>query len=313
MRDPIKQESGLDLELRKTYLGTSEWSIVAQLYNQYKSPLDVFNDKMFGHQQLDNLDMRYGRDSEAMIAKWVEEDIGVVVSTDPYVRFHKDYDFLATNLDGIVHHPDGSPDAVLEIKTTKTVAKENWGGKLPIQYYTQIQGQMAITGLRKAYVAILTVGSFSKEFEILDYKYRPEYIEPIIEECALFWNNHVITQVPPEPITDSDIKQTYPEANGEALIADSKLLGQIESLKQFKQTKKDLDGSIKDLEIQIKNNIGHYESVNDGDRTLVTYKNSKPRVTFDRKRFQTENPKVYDNYLQEGNSFRTLRITKESK
>tara|TARA_Y100001973_G_scaffold104580_1_gene174893 strand:- start:4114 stop:5043 length:930 start_codon:yes stop_codon:yes gene_type:complete len=308
MRDPIRQESGLDLELRKTYLGTSEWSIIAKLYNQYQSPLDVFNNKIFGHQQIDNIDMRFGRDSEAMISKWVEEDENVVVSIDPYVRFHKDYDFLATNLDGIVHHPDGSPDAVLEIKTTKTIAKQKWGGKLPIQYFTQIQGQMAITGMHKAYVAVYTVGDYTKDFEIFKYEYSPQYIEPIIKDCVTFWNDHIVTKVPPEPVTDSDIKLTYPEANGESLVADSKLLQQIESLKQFKETKKELDQGIKELELQIKHKIGHNEFVNDGENIIATYKNSKPRVTFDRKTFQTENPKEYDKYVIEGNAYRTLRI-----
>lgn len=313
MRDPIKQE-GLDLDLRKSYIGTSEWAVVAKLYNRYKSPLDVWNEKIFGYEPHDNIILRHGRDIEGMVAKWVEEDMDVIVSIDPYVRFHKDYDYLATNLDGVIHFKDGQPDAVLEIKTASQIAKDTWGGKIPIQYFTQIQGQMHITGMKYAYVALLTYGYAGIDsFDIYKYEYKPKYIQPIIDDCVSFWNNHVVTQVPPEALTDTDIKQTYPEANGESMIADSKLIERFETLRQFKETKKELDISIKDLEIQIKKSIGHYESVNDGERTLATYKNSKPRTTFDRKTFQTENPKMYDEYLQEGSSYRTLRITKESK
>jgi len=317
MRDPIQQKE-LDLSLRQTYLGTSEWAVIGSDYNRYKSPLDIWNEKIFGYKAFDSLLMRHGRDIEPMVAKWVEEDLPTfhnkegIVSLDGYVRFHKDYDFLATNLDGVVHHKDGSPDAVLEIKTASQVAKDTWGGKLPIQYYTQIQGQMHITGMRTAYVALLTYGYAGIDsFDIYKYEYKQQYIEDVINKCVAFWNNHILTNIPPEPITESDIKITYPEANGEVLVADNKLLEQFETLRQLKQTKKELDHSIKDLEIQIKNNIGHYETVNDGDNTIATYSNSKPRVTFDRKTFQTENPKVYNDYLVEGNSYRTLRIKKE--
>tara|TARA_R110000744_G_scaffold380512_1_gene501571 strand:+ start:2745 stop:3686 length:942 start_codon:yes stop_codon:yes gene_type:complete len=313
MREPISQKE-LDLKLRQTYLGTSEWAVVSKLYNNYKTPLDVFDEKTFGYENIDNLRMRLGRDIEPMIAKWVEEEEDCIVSLDEYVRFDKEHDFLATNLDGVIHFKDGRPDAVLEIKTASQVAKESWGGNIPIQYYTQIQGQMHITGRKKAYVAVLTFGYAGVDsFDIYQYEYKPEFIKVVIGNLINFWNDHIITKIPPKAMTDSDVRRTYPEANGESIEASIGLINQFETLHQMKETKREIDISIKDIEIQIKKSIGHYESVRDGERTLATYSNSKPRVTFDRKSFQTENPKMYDKYLLEGSSYRTLRIKKESK
>jgi len=313
MREPISQKE-LDLKLRQTYLGTSEWAVVSKLYNNYKTPLDVFDEKIFGYENIDNLRMRLGRDIEPMIAKWVEEEEDCIVSLDEYVRFDKEHDFLATNLDGVIHFKDGRPDAVLEIKTASQVAKESWGGNIPIQYYTQIQGQMHITGRKKAYVAVLTFGYAGVDsFDIYEYEYKPEFIEVVIGNLVNFWNDHIITKIPPKAMTDSDVRRTYPEANGESIEASIDLINQFETLHQMKETKREIDMSIKDIEIEIKKSIGHYESVRDGERTLATYSNSKPRVTFDRKTFQIENPKLYDKYLREGSSYRTLRIKKESK
>ena len=130
--------------------------------------------------------MKLGRDIEPMIAKWVEEEIGGKVARDGLVRFHKDYDYLATNLDGVHYDKDGKA-SVLEIKTASTIARDNWGAELPIQYYTQIQGQMLITGMRKAYVAILTFGFAGPEkFEIQEYEYDESFINLVVPKLVDF-------------------------------------------------------------------------------------------------------------------------------
>ena len=206
MRDPIKQGPDLDLELRQSYLGTSEWSVIAGLFTKYKSPYDVWTEKVNGYEPFDNIRMKLGRDIEPMIAKWVEEQLGCKVAVDGYVRFHPEWDFLATNLDGVCHSEDGI-ETVLEIKTASTIARESWGAELPIQYYTQIQGQMLITGMKKAYVAILTFGYAGPEkFEIQEYDFDPEFAEMVQNKCVDFWFNHIVPEHPPEPTTEGDIK-----------------------------------------------------------------------------------------------------------
>tara|TARA_Y100000593_G_scaffold24468_1_gene48797 strand:- start:90 stop:1019 length:930 start_codon:yes stop_codon:yes gene_type:complete len=308
MREPIKQGPDLDLELRKTYIGSSEWAVVAGIFNQYKSPLGVYTDKINGYESFDNLRMKLGRDIEPMIAKWVEEEMDCKVAIDGYVRFHPKYDFLATNLDGVIHHAD-TTRSVLEIKTASSVARDTWGAELPIQYYTQIQGQMAVTGMKKAYVAILTFGYAGPEsFEIQEYDYDEEFADMVINKCVDFWYNHIVPQHPPEATTDSDIKELYPQANGHSLEASPELATKIETLKQFKATKKEMDQSIKELELDIKKTMEDAESITYGEDTLATWKNSKPRTSFNQRDFKVDHPELYEKYLKEGNPIRTLRI-----
>ena len=308
MREPIKQGPDLDLELRQSYLGTSEWSVIAGLYNKYKSPLDVWNEKVHGYEPFDNIRMKLGRDIEPMIAKWVEEENGGKVAVDGCVRFHPKYDFLATNLDGVIHHID-TTQSVLEIKTASSVARENWGAELPIQYYTQIQGQMAITGLRNAYVAILTFGYAGVDnFEIQWYGYDEEFANMVINKCISFWFDHVVTQVPPQPITESDIKETYPHANGHSLEASPELADKIRVLKNLKATKKEMDQNIKGVELDIKKLMKDAQSITYGEDTLATWNNTKPRTSFNQKGFKEDHPDLYKKYLKEGNPIRTLRL-----
>ena len=308
MREPIKQTTDLDLELRQSYLGTSEWYVIAGLYNRYKSPLDVWNEKVYGYEPFDNLRMKLGRDIEPMIAKWVEEETGCKVAVDGYVRFHPKYDFLATNLDGVCHSEDGI-ETVLEIKTASTIARESWGAELPIQYYTQIQGQMAITGLRKAHVAILTFGYAGVEnFEIQTYDYDKEFANMVINKCISFWLDHVVTKVPPQPITESDVKETYPQANGHSLEASPELADKIRVLKNLKATKKEMDQNIKGVELDIKKLMKDAQSITYGEDTLATWNNTKPRTSFNQKEFKEDHPDLYKKYLKEGNPIRTLRL-----
>ena len=308
MREPIKQGPDLDLELRQSYLGTSEWSVIAGLYNKYKSPLDVWNEKVHGYEPFDNIRMKLGRDIEPMIAKWVEEENGGKVAVDGCVRFHPKYDFLATNLDGVIHHID-TTQSVLEIKTASSVARENWGAELPIQYYTQIQGQMAITGLRNAYVAILTFGYAGVDnFEIQWYGYDEEFANMVINKCISFWFDHVVTQVPPQPITESDVKETYPHANGHSLEASPELADKIRVLKNLKATKKEMDQNIKGVELDIKKLMKDAQSITYGEDTLATWNNTKPRTSFNQKEFKEDHPDLYKKYLKEGNPIRTLRL-----
>ena len=308
MREPIKQGPDLDRELRQSYLGTSEWSVIAGLYNRYKSPLDVWNEKVHGYEPFDNIRMKLGRDIEPMIAKWVEEENGGKVAVDGCVRFHPKYDFLATNLDGVIHHID-TTQSVLEIKTASSVARENWGAELPIQYYTQIQGQMAITGLKNAYVAILTFGYAGVEnFEIQWYGYDEEFANMVMNKCISFWFDHVVTQVPPQPITESDVKETYPQANGHSLEASPELADKIRVLKNLKATKKEMDQNIIGVELDIKKLMKDAQSITYGEDTLATWNNTKPRTSFNQKEFKEDHPDLYKKYLKEGNPIRTLRL-----
>ena len=308
MREPIKQGPDLDLELRQTYLGTSEWSGIAGLYNRYKSPLDVWNEKVHGYEPFDNLLMKVGRDIEPMIAKWVEEETGHKVAIDGYVQFHDKYDFLATNLDGVCYDENGN-ESILEIKTAGKKARENWGAELPIQYYTQIQGQMAITGIKQVHVAILTWGYVGPEsFEIQTYDYDEEFANMVINKCISFWLDHVVTKVPPQPITESDIKETYPHANGYSLEASPELADKIRVLKNLKATKKEMDQNIKGVELDIKKLMKDAQSITYGEDTLATWNNTKPRTSFNQKELKEDHPDLYKKYLKEGNPIRTLRL-----
>lgn len=308
MRDPIKQSTDLDLKLRQSYLGSSEWSVIAGLYNTYKSPYDVYNEKVYGYKPFDNLRMRLGRDIEPMIAKWVEEELDGKVAQDGLVRFHKDYDYLATNLDGIFYDKEGVP-SVLEIKTASTVARDNWGAELPIQYYTQIQGQMLITGMKKAYVAILTFGFAGPEkFEIQEYDYDESFINLVVPKLVDFWTNHVQKKVAPGFTTESDVKNAYPEANNHSIEATSEIINTMDRIKDIKAKKKVLDQELKSLELDIKKEMKDAHSIIDGDQTLATWKNGKPRKTFDKTLFIKDHADLYEKYIKTGDPYRTLRI-----
>lgn len=307
MREPLKTDTNW-LEARKTFLGSSEWAVVAGLFTKYKSPLDVYNDKINGHEEVDNIRMRLGRDIEPMIAKWFEEETGLTVATDGYTRFHVMYDFIGTTLDGVVVDNDGV-ESILEIKTASQIARDTWGAELPIQYYTQIQGQMLVTGMRKAYVAILTFGYAGPDkFEIQEYEYDQEFTRMIIPKLVSFWEDHVLKQIPPEATTEQDLKTLYPVSNDHVVEADMELASKIDVLKKRKQELKQISEAAKDLEIDIKKSIGDAHSVVYGDETLATWKSGSPRQSFDYHVFKVDHPDLFEKYQKQSGPIRTFRI-----
>ena len=112
----------------------------------------------------------------------------------------------------------------------------------------------------------------------------------------------------PKPVTENDIKQVYPQANGHSLEASLELASKIETLKELKATKKEMDQSIKEMEIDIKKTMEDAESITFGENTLATWRNTKPRTSFNQKEFKEDHPDLYEKYLKEGIPIRTLRL-----
>ena len=313
MRDPIKTNNYNEwLKQRSTFIGSSEILVAIGQYNKYRSPLDVYNEKINGAEYFDNDTLWFGRNVEPVCAKWLEQRCdkykGVVVEDDGYTRFHSKYDFIGTTVDGICHMPDRSK-AILEIKTARASAVSNWGAELPLQYYGQIQIQMAITGIQKAIVVLCVQDSFEGiKFETQEYEYYPEFAEQVINKCVDFWYNHIVPKHPPEATTNNDIKQLYPEANGHSLEASPELADKIRVLKNLKATKNEMDKNIKGIELDIKKLMKDAQSITYGEDTLATWKNNKPRTSFNQKEFKEDHPDLYQKYIKESGPIRVLRL-----
>lgn len=297
------------IKLRSTYLGASEYGSVLGL-NKYSSPLDIYNIKMGEKVIEDNIRMKFGRDSEDLIADWFMEETGLKVRRENKIRIHPDYPFLATNIDRMIVGSNGNGTGSLQIKTASDLAIKAWEGETNLNYYAQIQGELAVTGWTYAYFAILVVGFAGvQELKIIRYDRDNTFIDEIIPELVSFWQNHVQKNVPPEAINENDLKALYPDSEPEkAIEAAKETLTVYRKLVEVKTSIAKLEKQKKQYEQEIKLAMRDAERLTLDGYNLVVWKTGNPTKRFDAKGFKSDHPSLYENYLKESNGSRRFLV-----
>ena len=247
------------LALRQRGIGGSEAAAVCG-FNRYCSPLEVFLRKTGRKDtEADNEAMYFGRILEPILREEFSKRTGLKVQTCPFMFASKEYPFMIANIDGVVTEKDGTK-ALLEIKTTNsfTTAKDLEDG-LPIEWYFQVQHYMAVTDLKKAYVAVLIGGN---KFQYQEVDRDEETIENMIALQIHFWNEYVVKDIPPPADYNSgeSLATLYPESDGSSVILPIESEQLVAEYLKIKVTEEDLKKSKAETENKLKALLKESES-----------------------------------------------------
>ena len=183
IKHPLPSNHEEWLEDRRKGIGGSDVGAVLGL-NKYKSPYTLWAEKsgLLHTDEVDNESMRIGRDLEDYVARRFIEATGHEVITSDYSFQSKAHPFMLANVDRLLtDEPCG-----LECKTASALTRYDFeNGDIPPSYYCQCMHYMAVTGLKKWYIAILVMGKGFYWFEI---NRDEEEIKALIEAEAEFWN-----------------------------------------------------------------------------------------------------------------------------
>ena len=299
---PDNYQEWIQDRLNNPSIGASQSSAVMGL-NPYQSAVDVYFDLVDGFEQDDNLAMYLGREMEPIIKKLFMERTGLKVLNDNKIRIDQEYDFLTTNLDGMVVG-EGVP---VEYKTSGMP----WTGDIPEHYFVQIQHQMMVTESPSIYFVSLSMG-LRKQLVVAKYDRNDEFISEMRSELVSFWHDHILTRTPPEPESLDDAKKRYTEIDPESVATatpDDQLIWA--TMNTLKEERKVIDEQIKDHQLNLIKKIGERESlVSLSGNTLVTWKRTKDSVVFDTQRFAKEKPELYNKYMRTRSGYRRF-ILKE--
>lgn len=274
------------LELRSHYIGGSDAAAVVGL-NAYASPYSLWAEKTGKVPGFaGNLATEVGSFLEEFVAQKFAQETGKKVRRVNQSFFNSDYPFAIANIDREII----GEDAGLEIKTTDSLnLKKFSGGEYPANYYVQCVHYMAITGKKRWYLAVL-IGN--REFKWFTIERDEAEIAALMTEEADFWEL-VNTDTPPAvdgtQATTEAIKTIYSESDDS--VCD--LTAFSANLRQYMALKK----QIKELETiaeEAANKIRAFMGESGGgecDGFKVSWK-TQTRSTFDRKRFESENPDV---------------------
>jgi len=206
MEIQIEQRSSEWFDLRKKHIGGSDVAPILGI-SPWKTALDVFNEKMspYTEESPKNPWMQRGIDMEDEALRAFEAETGYLMS--PKVMISDLTSFAMASFDGF--EIDGK--CAVEIKCGGQKSHlQAIHGEIPNQYIPQMQHQMYVAELDQIYYC-----SYRPEYHVnpiyIEIVKRDEaFIKNMIEKEREFYENHMLTGIPPENLKaiktiDSDV------------------------------------------------------------------------------------------------------------
>lgn len=242
----------VDAEERRKYIGGSEVAGVLGL-SRWSSPLRVWAEKC-GEIPVkdlsDKIEVKLGNKLEQTVAELFTEETGKKVRRVNETLFHPKYSFLGANIDRRIV----GEDSIFEAKTTSAFKGKEWEGEeIPQEYIIQVMHYLAVTGMQKAYIAVL-IGNH--DFKWKEVARDEKVISQMVAKEVKFWNEFVIPKVMPMQITSNDkdvLTELFPEAAPESVIElDDEANKLIESRNALYQDKISVEKQIEQQENYIR-------------------------------------------------------------
>jgi predicted phage-related endonuclease len=234
---------------------------------------------------------------EGAIGRLWEEQTGISVrdldiagthSTEPWLRAHGDF---WTGDKGL-----------LEVKNfgdhqfKKYPDMDDHWTKLPEQDIVQCIHEATVFDVDHIYFAVLFGGQRFRWWRI---DVTPEMKTEFIQRAAGWWAMHKTGQLP-SPETIEQAQNVYRKDDGSQIVADKLAEEYVQALDHIKKSIKTWEEKEELAKAWLMSYMGEKaELVNVAGDILVTWKTAKPSKRFNAKRFEQENPKLFEQYKDE--------------
>ncbi|MDB1923356.1 lambda-exonuclease family protein [Clostridium tertium] len=317
------------LSIRCNSIGGSEIGAIAGFSN-YGSALTVFNEKLGLVEKFKgNIHTQFGTRMEPLIREWIQEDFKKETDIElktyeyPYMMVDKELEYFSANIDGIgileedyiywenrdtaemKFIPKGEMFG-LEIKTGSEFLKKMWAGEeIPDSYYCQCQWYMGVTGLNY----FLIIYMLGKEIK---WKVVPRSEEDIAALRAIgkeFWENHILTKIPPVPTgikkeTEEILENQTLSDDDEININDNKLTQYNDVSEKIKELEKEKERLKQEIFLE----MGNSKKATDGSYKLSRYMVSKDSL--DNKLLKEKYPVTYEAVKKGTTEYVSMRVSK---
>ena len=311
-------------------LGGSDMASLMGL-NPYKTPYMLWQEKTrfangaaIGREK--RLPLRFGHWNEGFVAQLYSERKGLELREHETVA-SEGYPFLLANFDRIVYS-GGEAVGLLECKTTAYNSRitlpdgsqrPKWGrwetvfapGEEEIDplYMPQVQFYLGISGMAWCDVAVLIANS---DFRIYRVRRNNGLISRMVAMAEEFWCVNVLDGSPPEMAMADLGAIRSADLDDDAFEADTDLMDKVQLAREAGKRKRAAEEEYRGcIEAVARAMDRHKRAVfRDGsgrERTLVSYGTQK-RTRFDTASFREDHPELYDRYLVEQETERSLRI-----
>ena len=295
------------LQERKKGLGSSDAGTIMGV-SPFSSPLKLWRQKMGIDPPFEESEaMRNGHFLEAAVAEYFASVTSSTIdrtSEGDWLAADHDRPWRRVSPDRLFW-PEGVEQVpqnwlILEIKSTsKFVDPDN----LPLYWLCQVQYQMGVMGIGLAAIAWVTSEprlSMGHAF----VKFNPAFFDTLIGAVDNFWNENILKNVTPVPVTEDDAALMWPTSRDHATVQATE--EDIEACREYLEKSKErdeLDKRISELAARIKIRLGDAEQLQATEEgtgkvlVLAKYKSINETV-FDDNALRNEHPDVYAQYTK---------------
>jgi predicted phage-related endonuclease len=211
-------------------------------------------------------------------------------------RFVLDTPDTPAVVDGVV-----TANRLLECKTSSAFSKSDWGepgtDQVPPLYLVQCAWYLAITECEAADLAVL-IGN--NDFRIFTINRDLELEGLILSHAQAFWHEHVLAQIPPQPVNMQDVQLLYPkETEGSTVEASQELIEQIKQYQSSCTKAQLLNDECEKLKTEILNYMGFAEKLTQSGKTIATWKCSKASSRIDSKALAQAYPDIAKSFTSQ--------------
>ena len=284
------------LKWRKRGIGGSDVSCLLGI-NKWKSEIELWLDKtnQTNEPPVENEAMEWGNIMEPIIRNHFAEITGKPVVELKAMLQHPEYPFMLADVDGITVDDDNNP-AILEIKTASEFKRSDWDEGVPAYYETQVQHYLCVTGVKKAYVAVLIGGN---SFKIYEVDADEEIQSMLIAVEKNFWNK-VQNMIRPE-MDGSDaakdlLDKLYHGGVAETIVMPDDAIEYVDAYIEACAEEDNAKAKKQDASNHIKEILGDYDKATCMGHNISWKPVSTERL--DTKALKEAEPEIYAKYVK---------------
>jgi putative phage-type endonuclease len=204
-------------EQRRLGIGASEVAVACG-FGRYRTRYDLWREKTGATAPWGgNEATLWGQRNEPHILKdWADRNEARIIETQRQFRVQR-WPLLWATVDAIAHTIDGE-DVIVEAKctTSRNAQLGDGGDDAPPEWLAQVQVQMLLSGLERAYIAVLVDGNKSREYCV---QFDSTVAEALADRAEAWYCEAVETPVPPVEWGNTDQQmQRLVEFGGRDLV-----------------------------------------------------------------------------------------------
>lgn len=212
---------------------------------------------------------------------------------------------------GNVHLFDGE-HINCDAKSVTGFARKKWGEvdteDVPIEYAAQFMHGLMVTGRKYCLVAAL------RSFDDVDVFWTirdDETIAGMRPKLVSFWLDHVLSDVPPDPMVFDDIKALFPVDNGDPIEATQDVAMKVGRMLDIKEQIKRLEEQEEALQFDVADFISPHSILTFGGKEIASWK-AQQSSRLDQKALKDSMPEIAAKFTVTTTT-RVMRLKKGKK